>query len=83
MNSIINTDDIMVDLRSRWDPRGDVVVFYTTPPKRFKNGVVYINCIYQKIDMILVALCGLKISKVFYTENGIDFKQIKIAPSNS
>lgn len=82
MNSIINNNDVMIELRGRWDPRGDVVVFYAEPPKRFKNGVVYINC-YQNTAMILVALCRLKISKVFYTENGIDFKQIKIAPSNS
>lgn len=82
MSSIINFNEIEENLKRRWDPRGDVVVLYSNPPYYIKRNVHYININNSQV-CILNCLAGLKISKVFYTKNGVDFEQIKIAPSNN
>ena len=82
MNLTINFNAIEEDLRSRWDPRGDVVVLYSKSPCYIKRNVHYIN-MNNSQKCVLDCLVGLKVSKVFYTSNGVDFEQIKIAPSNS
>lgn len=88
MSSITINERLMCQLRSRWHPRGDVLVLYQakTPPRRFKGKVHYIsfcNDGREEIKFITYKLAGILISKVFYTDDGINFEQIKIAPSNS